>query len=90
MDSTQVVTVSWQALTFGLAILLATVSAATVYLRMFIKGENVQMEKNILDKVENKFTGKEMSLAKERDQDHRLTRLESAVFQSVFAQNKDE
>lgn len=80
----QVLTVSWQALSFAAAVLFAVITAATVYLRMFIKGENATLKEEIKQYVGEKFASKEMSLQKERDQDLRLTRIESAVFQSVF------
>jgi 5-bromo-4-chloroindolyl phosphate hydrolysis protein len=76
----QTITVAWTTLGTIFLIFTGVVGAATVYLKMSMQ----VVEKNILEKVENKFASKERSLEKERDQDHRLTRLETAVFQSVF------
>lgn len=66
----------WTAINTGIGIISAVVVTAAAYLRAFVKGELVMMEKNILVHIESKFSTKEVVSEKLSNIEHRIQNVE--------------
>jgi hypothetical protein len=81
MEPTATLTVSWQALTAIIGVLVIVVGMATGYLKLFMQTKLAELEKNILKQIKVEFQDKEISRLKEQEFEGRISKLEGKIFQ---------
>lgn len=79
METQNVLTVSWQALSAIVGILVIVVGMSTGYLKLFMQSKLAEMEKNIMKQIKLEFQDKEMSRLKEAEFERRISTLEGVV-----------
>jgi phosphopantothenate synthetase len=82
--------INWAAVNTAIAIISGVVVAAAAYLRMFIKGEISVMERNIMEKIESKFSTKELVQEKLTNIERRLNSLENELRQKKTERERDD
>ena len=82
-QQSQVLTVSWQALTAIVGVLVIVVGMATGYLKLFMQTKLAELEKNLMQQIKREFQDKELSMKTEKDFESRIARLEGKVFQGA-------
>jgi len=68
---------NWTVINTGVGFISFVIVAAAAYLRIFVKGELVTMEKNILVHIESKFSTKELVQEKLTNIQHRIANVEA-------------
>ena len=68
---------NWTVINTGVGFISFVIVAAAAYLRIFVKGELVTMEKNILVHIESKFSTKELVQEKLTNIERRIANVEA-------------
>lgn len=82
MEPQATLTISWQALTAVMGVLVVVVGMATGYLKLFMQTKLAELEKSLIKEFKLEFQSKESQNEKNLLYEARLTKLEGKVFAS--------
>ena len=82
MEPQATLTISWQALTVVMGVLVVVVGMATGYLKLFMQTKLAELEKSLIKEFKLEFQSKESQNEKNLLYEARLTKLEGKVFAS--------
>lgn len=82
--------INWTAVNTGIGFISFIVIGAAAYLRMFVKGELISMEKNILIHIESKFSTKEVVTEKLSNIERRITKVEALMERIRLKKTQDD